>query len=117
MMIDSAIYRIISALDRLAHVLWHAAELPMKNKGSEITKLYFRSGKIEKIHKVINDEYSRELLLIAQGPILNLAITYRDGLTHFPKVFSKVAGAMPVDEWTSPEGKYMIHRDVELSAN
>ena len=108
MMIDSAIYRIISALDRLAHILWYAANLPLQDKYGVKARIYFRSKKIEKIHSVINDSHSQELLRIANEPILDFAITYRDGLTHDAKTYSKVAGSMPIDEWTTADWLFAL---------
>jgi hypothetical protein len=116
MMIDSAIYRAISALDRVAHILWYAANLPMLDKNSSKVRVYFRARKIEKVHNVINDANSQELLKIANGRVLEYAIAYRDGLTHDAKTYSKTAGSMPVDEWLTPDGKRFIMRDEEMTA-
>jgi hypothetical protein len=92
------VYRAISALDRLATILWYAAELPME-------RIYFRSGKIEKVHKAIGSEETGELLKIAEGKLLNFIISYRDGLTHNIKAYSRLAGLPPSDSWKTEDGR------------
>jgi hypothetical protein len=88
MMIDSAVYRAVSALDRLAALLWYAAELPME-------RVYFRSGKLRKLHAAISCDETAHLLRIAEGKLLNFIVDYRDGLTHvFPSFRLHSIGAL-----------------------
>lgn len=101
MMIDDAIYRSIAALDRLAQILWLIAKLPKGN-------VYFRSGKMTTINALLNNKYSKELLDIASGKLLNYIIEYRDGLSHEMKVYSKAAGAQPFDEWSGSDGRRFV---------
>ena len=101
MMIDSAVYRSIAALDRIAHILWYAAKLPME-------RIYFRSGKIKKLDETLDCAESQELLRIAEGPLINFLINYRDGLTHDAKAYSRIAGYPPTDEWKTPNGKQVF---------
>lgn len=105
MMIDDAIYRAIAALDRLAQILWIVAKLPKEN-------VYFRSKKMTRIDNVLSNEHSKQLLKIASGKLLEFVIGYRDGFSHDMKVYSKVAGVRPVDEWIGSDGKrFLIKHD------
>lgn len=97
MMIDSAVYRAVAALDRLATMLWYAAELPME-------RIYFRSRKIKKLHEAMGSDETGELLRIAEGKLFNFIIDYRDGLTHRVKAYSRPAGAPPSDLWETENG-------------
>lgn len=108
MMIDNTIYRVIAALDRLAQILWYAAKLPTRYKNGEQVKVYFRSRKIAKIDSALQNKYSKELVDIANNPLLEYAISYRDGFSHDMKVYSKVAGTRPTDEWIDTDGKRFV---------
>jgi len=101
MMIDDAIYRGIAALDRVAQILWLVAKLPKD-------RVYFRSKKISKVDNIIKNEHSKQLLDIASGELLEYIIGYRDGFSHEMKVYSKVAGVRPTDEWIGSDGKRYI---------
>jgi len=101
MMIDSAVYRAVSALDRLATVLWYAVELPME-------RVYFRSGKVKKLHAAICSDETAHLLRIAEGKPLNFIIDYRDGLTHSIKAYSRASGFTPSGQWKDENGRLVI---------
>jgi hypothetical protein len=66
---------------------------------------------------VIKTEHSRELVRIADGPLLNYVIGYRDGLTHEMKAYSEIAGARPTDEWTTPDGKRFLVKHEKWDAD
>ena len=104
MMIDSAVYRTVSALDRLASILWYAANLPKEH-------VYFRSGKIRKLHKIIQSDDTANLLRIAEGKILQLVIDYRDGLTHTVKAYSRTSGFTPSEQWRDERGRLVVWND------
>lgn len=108
MMIDDAIYRTIAALDRLAQILWYAAKLPIRNKKGERVKVYFRSKKMTEIDSAIQDKNSRKLVDLASHPFLEYVIGYRDGFAHDMKVYSKIAGSRPIDEWISADGTHFV---------
>lgn len=108
-MIDSSIYRSIAALDRIAHILWYAAELPKE-------QIYFRSKKVKKLDKTFNCVESNKLLKIAESPLLKFIIDYRDGLTHDAKAYSRLAGIPPVDVWETSDGKQVIRKTSEWDA-
>ena len=101
MMIDSAVYRAVSALDRLAIVLWYAAELPME-------RIYFRSGKVKKLHTAVCSDETAHLLRIAEEKLLNFIIDYRDGLTHSIKAYSRASGFTPSEQWKDENGRLVI---------
>jgi hypothetical protein len=101
MMIDSAVYRSISALDRLATVLWYVAELPKE-------RVYFRSGKIKRLHTAICCDETARLLEIAEGKLLNFIIDYRDGLTHTQKAYSRASGFTPSEQWKDKNRRLVI---------
>jgi hypothetical protein len=92
-------------LDRLAQILWYAAKLPTLYKNGEQVKVYFRSRKIAKTDSALQNKYSKGLVDITNNPLLEYAISYRDGFSHDTKVYSKVAGTRPTDEWISADGK------------
>ncbi len=101
MMIDSAVYRTVSVLDRLATILWYAVELPME-------RVYFRSSKIKKLHKAICSDETAHLLRIAEGELLNFIIDYRDGLTHSTKAYSRASGFTPFEQWKDENGRLVV---------
>lgn len=109
MMIDSSIYRSIAILDRVAHVLWYAAELPSE-------RIYFRSKKVEKIDSSLKLPESRKLVEIANGKIFNFLIDYRDSLTHNMKAYSRISGSLPIDDWISDNGKQIYKYNREWDA-
>ena len=98
MMIDNAVYRALSALDRLAAIAWYAAELPQGN-------VYFRSRKMTRVHEKLATASSKALLEIAERPILQLITAYRDGYSHTTKAYSRVAGFPPSDSWETDTGE------------
>lgn len=110
MMIDSSIYRAIAALDRIAHILWCAAELPED-------RIYFRSKKVKKLDKALDCPESHELLRIAESPLLELIINYRDGLAHYAKLYAHFSSTPPVDIWTTPNGKEVISKPWKWDAD
>jgi hypothetical protein len=101
MMIDNAVFRVVSILDRLANILWYVAELPME-------RVYFRSGKITKLHKAIYSDETAHLLRIADGKLLNFIISYRDGLTHSIKAYSRASGFTPFEQWKDKNGRPVV---------
>lgn len=103
MMIDSAIYRALSALDRLAVLVWHAAGLPEE-------RIYFRGRKMAKVDRALTSPASKDLLEIAERPVLDLVTTYRDGFSHTKKAYSRIAGSPPADSWTTEDGQRVLMR-------
>jgi hypothetical protein len=108
MMIDDAIYRTIAALDRLAQILWYAANLPTTHPNGERVKIYFRSKKMKQIDKAIQNTYSKQILEISDGKLIDYVIGYRDGFSHDMKIYSHVAGSRPTDEWVASDGTRFI---------
>jgi hypothetical protein len=117
MMIDSAIYRVMAALDRLAHLLWSAAGLPRQDKKGKTVRIYFRAAKLAEIDKVIDDNHSKEILRIAEGPLMEYVISYRNKYTHEAKEYSVIAGAMPSHDWVSSDGKHVTQRGEKWEAD
>jgi hypothetical protein len=101
MMIDSAVYRALSALDRLAVLVWYAAGLPEE-------RIYFRSRKMAKVDRALPSPASKALLESAERPVMELITNYRDGLSHTQKAYSRIAGSPPSDSWTTDEGKRVL---------
>lgn len=116
MMIDSAIYRVVAALDRLAHLLWHVAGLPKQDSKGKSVRIYFRAGKIAEIDNAINDVYSNEILKIAAGPLMEFIVDYRNKYTHEAKAYSVIAGSLPADEWSAPDGTRVIQKGEKWEA-
>jgi hypothetical protein len=110
MMIDSSLYRTFAALDRVAHVLWNVAGLPRQGgKGKEI-RVHFRPGKVKEIDAAINNAHTREMVKIADGPLMEFLIDYRNRYTHKAKAYSKIAGTLPVDSWHTVDGTRVEQR-------
>jgi hypothetical protein len=110
MMVDSSLYRTFAALDRIAHVLWNVAGLPRQDgKGKEI-RVYFRPGKVKEIDAAINNAHTQEMVKIANGPLMEFLIGYRNRYTHKAKAYSKIAGTLPVDEWHAADGTHVEQR-------
>jgi hypothetical protein len=110
MMVDSSLYRTFAALDRIAHVLWNVGGLPRQNaKGKEI-RVYFRPGKVKEIDAAINNAHTQEMVKIANGPLMEFLIGYRNRYTHKAKAYSKIAGTLPVDEWHRADGTRVEQR-------
>ncbi|MBN2981573.1 hypothetical protein [Cohnella algarum] len=108
-LIDSALYRILAALDRIAHVLWTLAGLKKEN-------IYFRSRKLEKIHAKIQMKETNELLDIAKSPLYEFLLSYRDGFSHNKKFYSRIAGYPPEDIYTDSEGNRVSVNNISLDA-
>lgn len=96
MLIDSAIYRMLAALDRLAGILWVAAGLP-QTEGGRPVRVYFRSGKMKRIQEKLPSRQSAQLVEISSGPLIEYVTDYRDGLSHDFKVFSSQNGWRPAE--------------------
>lgn len=109
MMIDNSIYRVIAALDRLAHVLWFAAGLSFTKDNNKV-RVYYRSGKLKLINEKINSPSSEKLLEIAKGPLLDYVISYRDGFAHDVKVKSIIAGSLPSQQYPTVNGDFQAKR-------
>jgi hypothetical protein len=109
MMIDNTVFRAISILDRLANILWYVADLPME-------RVYFRSGKIAKLHRAICSDETVHLLRIADGELLNFIISYRDGLTHNKKAYSRISGFIPLELWKDKTGHLVVWKEDTLDA-
>lgn len=109
MMIDNSIYRVLAALDRLAHVLWFAAGLSLIKDNNKV-RVYFRSGKLKLINEKINLPSSAKLLEISKGPLLEYVLSYRDGFAHDIKVKSIIAGSMPSQQYPTVNGDLQAQR-------
>jgi len=105
MMIDSAIFRIIGAMDRMALLLWIVAALPMTDESGRQERVYFRSRKLGRIRDAVPCEELEQLVQIASGPLWEYALSYRDGLSHSAKQYSIIAGSLPAHEWFGPDGQ------------
>ena len=103
MMIDSSVYRALSALDRLALLAWHAAGLSEE-------RIYFRSRQIARLDRALSSPASKALLEIAERPVLDLITTYRNGFSHTQKAYSRIAGFPPADSWSNEEGDHVLMR-------
>jgi hypothetical protein len=110
MLIDSAIHRCVSALDRIAAILWTAADLPPSN-------VYFRSKKLARIHGVFGSTETAELVRLAETPLFECVIAYRDRLTHTTKAYTRAAGFSPAESWTDNEGRRVAWAPDALDAN
>lgn len=102
MMTDSAIYRAFSALDRLAVLVWHAAELSAKEY------IFFRSGKLRKVHDVLASAESKALVDLAEDDLFEFLTIYRNGFSHTKKAYSAIAGFPPADSWTTGNGERIV---------
>lgn len=105
MMIDSAIFRIIGAMDRTALFLWIVAKLPVTDKSGRQERVYFRSRKLARIRDAIPCEELEQLIQLASGPLWEYALSYRDGFSHSAKQYSIIAGSLPAHEWIGPDGQ------------
>ena len=94
MLVDSAIFRTLAALDRLAGILWVAVGLEMPVGGKPL-RVYFREDSMRKIDSVSATTESRALLQIATGPLMTYATDYRDGLAHDFKLVSALSEFRP----------------------
>lgn len=98
MMVDSAVYRGIAVLDRMAHILWCAAGLPSG-------RVYFRPKNMRRIAESLKSEETSALADIAEQEITDFVLKYRDGLTHDLKVYSRLAGFALADVLEDSQGK------------
>lgn len=105
MMIDNVIYRSIAGLDRIAHLLWGMAML-------KESKVYFRSGKLKAIAKVLGSEVD-PLITIAESDLFDLILNYRDGFTHQSKAYSLLSGTIPAKPEFRPASATDLAWDME----
>ena len=108
MMIDSAVFRTIAAMDRIALLLWIVAGLPVSDKHGRPSRVYFRSGKIAAMQRALPSAQVDSLLQIAAGPLWEYVLAYRDGLSHSAKMYSRIAGSLPAHEWVGQEGARFV---------
>lgn len=108
-LIDSALYRTLAALDRVAHILWILTGLKKEN-------IYFRSRKLEKIHAKIQMKETSDLIDIAKSPLYEFLLSYRDGFSHDNKFYSRIAGYPPEDIYTDHEGNLVTVTNASLDA-
>jgi hypothetical protein len=111
MLIDGGIHRVISALDRLATLLWAAAELPTKEN------VYFRSKKLTRIHRAIESTETAALVQLAEDPIFQFLTAYRDRLTHTTKLYTRAAGSLPAESWMNSGEQRVLCGPDPLNAN
>jgi hypothetical protein len=108
MMLDSALYRTIAAMDRIALVLWILAGLPISDSQGRPSRVYFRSRKVAAIGRAIPSEHASRLLQLASGPLWEYVLAYRDGLSHSAKAYSRIAGSLPAHEWIGQAGTRFV---------
>jgi len=85
MLIDGSLYRIIAVLDRIARLLSLLANY-------NPPRIYFRSANMRAVKKRLPEPETNMLSQIAESEIYQLALEYRDGLTHTRKPQSILSG-------------------------
>lgn len=108
MMIDDAVARSLAILDRLAAIVCLVGKV-------KFNKVYFRSGKLQVIHRDMNTPETKRLLEIAEGDVLNLLIEYRDGWNHTQLTHSAITGFMPADSYINESGEYVRVQSTQLT--
>jgi hypothetical protein len=116
MLVDSAIFRIVAALDRVAHLAWLVARMPLERAGREI-RVYFRSGKMKQINDTLNTTETLQLQQLASDPFIEKLVAYRDGLSHNLKSYVRAAGPIPTDEWLDKAGNPIIQQADQIDAD
>jgi hypothetical protein len=106
MMLDSAIMRTVSALDRIARAAALIGHVEFSND-----KVYFRSGKLSVIHRELQLTESQRLLDISEEEPFTFLLDYRDGLSHRTQQFSRPLGLPPGDSYTDETGTRVLVRD------
>jgi hypothetical protein len=106
MLLDSAITRAVSTLDRIARVAALIGEVQFGNG-----KVYFRSGKLEAIHRVVLRPETEALHKLSEQDYLKFLIEYRDGAAHRVQDFSRPLGLPPADSYIDDEGMRILVRD------
>ncbi|WP_276372047.1 Cthe_2314 family HEPN domain-containing protein [Chryseolinea sp. H1M3-3] len=108
MFVDNVIFRVFGVLDRIARILAEIRNVKFSNN-----KVYFKSGKLEAIHREFNYEETQKLLDMSKEHAFEFLISYRDGYSHSKKEFSVVAGSVPAISYTDEGGK-RNHEDGHL---
>jgi hypothetical protein len=114
MMIDDAMIRLIAAFDRVALLLFGVADI--KNQ-----RIYFRSGKLELLHKKLNFEETQRLVNISSSKeFIKYFISYRDNIVHNKNAFSRMAGSIPIESYFENgelKNNYEFYWDTEILPN
>lgn len=103
MMVDDAVTRAISVMDRLARIVCLVASVTFSNN-----KVYFRSQKLQRVHEVLGKPESHKLVELATDDLYNLLLDYRDGLAHERKSFAPLAGFPPGDYYVDEGGQVVM---------
>lgn len=98
MMIDNAVVRSISILDRLARIICLVADV-------SFDKVYFRSRKLAKVHEKLRMEETQRLVDQSSSPVYELLLNYRDGWSHDRKAYARLAGFAPTETYSDDSGE------------
>lgn len=103
MMVDGAVTKAIGVLDRLAHVLLLAADVPAPRG-----RMYFRNGKLAYLRERVGEQFPASLLELGSSEELEFLLAYPDGLAHTFRPTSGAMRAPPVDTFIDASGRTVI---------
>lgn len=110
MMVDNSVYRSIAFMDRLARIICLVA-------GINVDRVYFRSKKMEIVHREVQMPESKRLVELAEAEIYSMLLTYRDGLAHTRKWFTRLEGTRIADWVIDEAGNRILDADHDLDYN
>lgn len=109
MMIDDAVNRSVSILDRLAKIVSLVCEMPFD-------RMYFRSRKLRRVHAKKNTAETLKLVEMSESEIHQFLLEYRDSLSHDKKAFARLAG-FPIEEtYVDENGMRVLVDNLEWTA-
>jgi hypothetical protein len=111
LLVEDAVSRAIGVLDRIAHLMLLAADLPAPRG-----RMYFRSGKFE----ILRDSHAAPIpgpiFDLAKGDELSFLLDYRDGLAHTVRPMTRVMRDPPVDEYGLEGGQRVRQTPISWTA-
>jgi len=91
-MLDSALFRVVAALDRLAIILWCSASLPFESTRGRLQYPAFRPAHLAKLAASYSSPQFTKLEHLAQHPLFDLLLRVRHGFTHSSRPPSELHG-------------------------
>jgi len=91
-MLDSALFRVVAALDRLAIILWCSASLPFESAHGRVRYPAFRPTDLAKLAGSYSSPSFGQLEHLAHHPLFELLLRVRHGFTHSSRPPSELHG-------------------------
>lgn len=109
-LIDSALFRLVAALDRLASMLWAGARLPLADSKGRPRHPAFRSRDLKALASSYPDREMEVLLGLTKHELFGLLMNVRNEFAHSRRVLSELHGHYRIGYRVGPtaEGERIV---------